>query len=429
MLDGEALGNELTEIVKGYVARATAPLLERIDLLERRAPETGAKGDRGEAGERGADGVNGKDGKDGAPGRDGIDGAKGDPGRDGADGAPGRGIAKLLIDSKGHLVVTYTDGATDDVGLIVGKDGADGRDGADGLPGQKGDPGQDGRDGLDGKDGAPGRDGKDGLDGKSVEIETVAELVRAEVEKAGIGDLVQRAVDAIPRPRDGVDGKDGAKGQDGAPGRDGLDGKDGAPGRDGIDGKDGLPGKDGERGEKGDPGKDGIGLADAMIDREGNLILTMTDGRHKMLGAVLGKDGVQGPQGERGEPGSPGAKGDPGERGMAGEKGEPGKDGADGFGFDDLVVDYDDERTITLRFQKGDRIKEYPLTLPIVLDKGVWQDRGPEGSGYQKGDGVTWGGQFYIARKQTFAKPDDHEAWRLSVKRGRDAKEPVKING
>lgn len=36
--------------------------------------------------------------------------------------------------------------------------------------------------------------------------------------------------------------------------------------------------------------KDGVGLAGALIDREGNLVLTLTDGSHKDLGKVVGKD-------------------------------------------------------------------------------------------------------------------------------------------
>lgn len=405
MFDGAAFGKEMTDIVRGYVERATAPLISRIDELEKRQPE------------RGADGAAGRDGAPGDRGEKGLDGTNG------TDGAAGRGVAKLLIDAKGHLIVTFSDGSTDDVGLIVGKNGQDGKDGRDGADGKSGDKGMDGKDGLDGArgadgsngvDGAAGRDGTNGQDGKSVDVETVAQLVHDEIVKAwpGVGDMVQRAVDTLPRPRDGQDGKDGTPGATGEKGDPGHAGKDGLSGRDGVDG------------EKGADGKDGVGLADAVIDRDGKLVLTMTDGRHKALGTVLGNDGKQGPQGERGEAGAAGIKGEPGERGAAGEAGQP---GTDGLGFDDLALDYDGERTVTLRFHKGDRIKEYPIEFPIVLDKGVWQERGVEGAGYRKGDGVTWGGQFYIARKETFAKPDDHEAWRLSVKRGRDAKEPVSL--
>src|SRR5690606_11595988 len=141
----------------------------------------------------------------------------------------------------------------------------------------------------------------------------------------------------------------------------------------------------------GERGADGIGLADALLDRDDNLILTMTDGRHKNLGPVVGKDGAPGERGGRGEPGPVGEKGLPGD---AGPKGDP---GTDGLGLDEMAVDYDGERTMSLRFVRGDQVKEYPLVLPIVLDKGVWVERGPEGRGYAKGDGTTFGGSFWIA--------------------------------
>src|SRR6187551_2718209 len=44
----------------------------------------------------------------------------------------------------------------------------------------------------------------------------------------------------------------------------------------------------------GEAGKDGIGLADALKDADGNLVVVMTDGRTKSLGRVDGKDGADG---------------------------------------------------------------------------------------------------------------------------------------
>jgi hypothetical protein len=69
------------------------------------------------------------------------------------------------------------------------KDGLDGIDGKDGAAG---------RDGSDGADGQPGRDGEDG---KSVTLDDVMPVV---MEK------VQKALEAIPIPKDGRDGKDGS---------------------------------------------------------------------------------------------------------------------------------------------------------------------------------------------------------------------------
>lgn len=92
-----------------------------------------------------------------------------------------------------------------------------------------------------------------------------------------------------------------------------------------------------------------------------------------------------------------------------------GKNGVDGVGFDDMAADYDGERTITLRFQRGEVTKTFSFDMPIVLDRGVWR----EGE-YKAGDGVTWGGSFWIAQKTTSSKPDGGKDWRLAVKRGRD---------
>lgn len=128
--------------------------------------------------------------------------------------------------------------------------------------------------------------------------------------------------------------------------------------------------------------KDGVGLAGALIDRTGALILTLTDGRTVELGRV---------------------------------EGEPGKDG---LGFDDLEVGYDGERGITLDFVQGDRTKSFSLSMPVVIDRGVFKD----GAEYVTGDAVSFGGSLWIAQRATTARPDGPDTgWRLAVKKGRDA--------
>lgn len=62
-------------------------------------------------------------------------------GDDGEPGTPGRGITAANIDS-GRLVLTFSDSTTQDLGPIVGERGADGQDGLDGQRGPKGDPGR-----------------------------------------------------------------------------------------------------------------------------------------------------------------------------------------------------------------------------------------------------------------------------------------------
>lgn len=162
-------------------------------------------------------------------------------------------------------------------------------------------------------------------------------------------------------------------------------------------GEKGDPGDPGKPGEKGEPGKDGRGVKELLIDRDGALVATMDDGEMKNLGPVVGKDGA------------------------AGKDGAPGRDG---FGFDDMdVVVLDDDRTIELSFRRGDDEKAFTLKWPTVIDRGVYKD----GQDYAAGDGVTWGGSFWIAQKDTSAKPDTPESgWRLAVKKGRDGKDARK---
>lgn len=68
-------------------------------------------------------GAAGPPGKNGSPGASGASGASGRP------GSPGVGIASAAVSSDGHLLVTFTDGTTSDLGVVVGHDGAPGQDG------------------------------------------------------------------------------------------------------------------------------------------------------------------------------------------------------------------------------------------------------------------------------------------------------------
>lgn len=69
-------------------------------------------------------------------------------------------------------------------------------------------------------------------------------------------------------------------------GKDGLPGKDGMPGRDGKAGRDGAKGADGKNGED---GKDGVGVSKAKVDIDGELVITLTDGRIIEAGKVFTK--------------------------------------------------------------------------------------------------------------------------------------------
>lgn len=200
-----------------------------------------------------------------------------------------------------------------------------------------------------------------------------------------------------------------------------------------------------ERGEKGDPGEPGpcgTGLAGAMIDRSGVLILTLSNGEAREIGTVVGRDGEQGPPGERGEQGPAGEKGEigpAGERGPQGERGEKGEagpvgekgergdigpigeKGRDGFALEAFDIQHmGDGRTIEMSFDQDDIRHTYELQFPVAIYRGVYK----AGETYQFGDLVTWAGSLWHAEKETSAKPDSPDGdWRLAVKKGRDGKD------
>jgi hypothetical protein len=292
------------------------------------------------------------------------------------------------------------------------------------VPGERGpagEPGQPGEKGLDGQAGRDGADGRDGKDADPVSDERVSEAVAKWMEvnppKAG------------ERGADGADGKDGATAEDLRPmveelvsaamatiplprdGRDGIDGKDGQPGEKGAAGPAGEKGDPGEPGDRGEPGpvgergidgKDGLGLAGFVVDRDGNLIATNTAGATFNLGRVIGQDGVDG---------------------RDGKDGERGADGRDGLEPDRILAEWgEDGRTLTLKFVYGDAamvIETESAPAPFVVDRGSFK----LGSEYDKGDAVTWGGQFWIANGKTAEKPGGNDDWRLAVRKGRDGKD------
>lgn len=149
------------------------------------------------------------------------------------------------------------------------------------------------------------------------------------------------------------------------------------------------------------PAGDGVGLADALIDRSGELVLTLTDGSIRKLGQVVGRDAdMAALQRQLQE--------------MVDAIPKP----KDAFSLDDLSVESaDGGRTIRLSFSAGGLSKSFELAIPVTIYRGVWR----EGQ-YKAGDAVTWAGSLWIANEDTAAKPDTGESWQLAVKRGRDAR-------
>ncbi|MFP5434218.1 MAG: hypothetical protein ACLGIM_14045 [Alphaproteobacteria bacterium] len=249
--------------------------------------------------------------------------------------------------------------------------------------------------GPPGEIGPEGKAGADGRDGNAPDPEEVAAMVREEVAKA---------VAALPPPDRGEKGEQGLQGERGF---DGADGKDADPSAiaavvdkavakavsDLPKPERGERGEVGEKGEQGEAGKDGAGIADLVIDRDGNLIASFTDGRLKALGQIIGKDGRDGIDGKDGIP----------------------------FGVDDLNMSLmEDGRTIRLAFAKGETEYAFQIGVPTMIYRGVYR----EGSAYEQGDTVTWGGSLWHADKATTGKPDGGD-WTLAAKRGRDGRDKL----
>jgi integrin beta 3 len=247
--------------------------------------------------------------------------------------------------------------------------------------GDKGERGEKGEAGEPGRDAQPadieaavskyleanplprGERGEKGEPGQDAEPVDIAEVAKHLLASDGIRALVNIEAAAYLQENPPADGKDGAAGKDG---------------------RDGERGEKGEKGESGADGKDGAGIADLLIDRDGVLTATFTDGRMKSLGRIIGKDG------------------------------EPGKDGAD---FTDCELDWDGERTLVIR-GKGGEIRK---TIPVPMDRGYWQD----GEAAEKGDIKTHDGNAWIALRDTKAKPchANKDDWRLFARKGRDGRD------
>lgn len=99
------------------------------------------------------------------------------------------------------------------------------------------------------------------------------------------------------------------------------------------------------------------------------------------------------------------------------------KDGLDGKDGLDLshfsAVQEKGGRVVMLTLADGERTQHVHLHFPVVIDKGFYR----EGTPYEQGDGVTFGGSYWIAQKDTDTKPGiGSQDWRLAVKKGRDAR-------
>jgi integrin beta 3 len=107
----------------------------------------------------------------------------------------------------------------------------------------------------------------------------------------------------------------------------------------------------------------------------------------------------------------------PGPPGANGLDGLDGKAGADGLGFDDMTASFDGERTVVLRWRRGELVKSLPVELPIPRYQGAYASA----RSYRPGDVVSYDGSAWHCEVMTSSRPGDaSRAWQLMVKKGRD---------
>ena len=360
----------------------------------------------------------------GVDGKNGINGINGSDGNNGKNGQDGISVVKSEINSNGELVVTYSNSVIDNLGKVVGSDGAKGEKGDKGDAGEQGIQGiagKDGKDGINGTNGVDGKDGTDGKDGVGINTVNITEDGKLNItltngttlnlgtikgekgdkgdtgvqgekgdkgdtgakgEKGDKGDTGEQGIQGVAGKdgkdgKDGINGTDGVDGKDGINGTDGVDGKDGINGTDGVDGKDGINGTNGVDGKDGTNGKDGVGIANVLINTSGELELTFSDGQQINLGNVKGSKGDKGEKGDTGEQGvqgiagKDGINGTNGVDGKDGTNGKDGTDGQDGVGIANVTVSNEGALSVT-------------LTNGTVLDLG--NIKGANGIGISKSE-------------------------------------------
>lgn len=99
--------------------------------------------------------------------------------------------------------------------------------------------------------------------------------------------------------------------------------------------------------------------------------------------------------------------------------GVDGKDGADGMGPDDVTIEFEDARTLAIKYAHGDVQRVARKQFPMPMYRGIYQ----AGDGYAPGDLCTFGGSLWHCNAPTTDKPGEGSpTWSLCAKRGRDGK-------
>lgn len=98
------------------------------------------------------------------------------------------------------------------------------------------------------------------------------------------------------------------------------------------------------------------------------------------------------------------------------------KDGRDALNLENFDLTLaEDGRTVTVKMQAGETVIEKSVKIAAVIDRETFKHEGT----YEKGDGVSYGGSFWIAKCDApKGVPGSGETdWRCAVKKGRDGKD------
>jgi hypothetical protein len=343
-----ALVKSVATYVRRCVSAGLAAFADQLHSIDERvkgipAGPQGIPGERGDAGLNGEQGIPGERGEKGDPGEQGFsgkDGQTGIAGKDGASGIDGEKGERGDIGPAGPKGDTGERGEKGEPGMSVkgdpGESGPQGEPGLTGLIGPKGETGEKGEPGLSIK-GDPGIPGKDA---EPIHPDTIALLVSREVEKQ-----VKSAVDALPKAKDGADGRDALQ-------IDVLSAID--PMKSYPRGTHAFHEGGELRANRKTTPSESINLQEWDVARNGiaRVQIAQCDDPRVILVECIGTDG----------------------------------------------------KATTAQF-----------TIPMVIYKDIYK----EGTLYDVGDVVTWGGSGWHCQKQTKAKPGTSPDWKLFVKEGR----------
>lgn len=153
-----------------------------------------------------------------------------------------------------------------------------------------------------------------------------------------------------------------------------------------------------------------LGIAGTMIDREGSLLFTLSNGDIKNVGRVVGQDG---------------------------KNGEPGKNGEDGFSFENFEMQYVPESNeVKLVATCRGVTKELRVPVASIQGKGYWRS----GVTVKAGDAWSYDGSLWIAVRNTEDVPSaSSKDWFMGARRGKDGEPtqrrqaaptgPIKLEG